>query len=166
MANYPSSVTDSEWEIFETLLSPIPNSLCGRPQENSRRSIFDGIWYVIRKLVITTSGSGQSLDTGNKSITRSETYSGRFAGQHPHSKSDDCGRARPRWREMITQRVNRGAWVADVDLGGRWLCRKTDRVCYRDTTPPTREPWDRAKAMDCRTHIQMVDSVKVASSRL
>jgi putative transposase len=48
MASYPSSMTDSEWEILEPLLPPKPDTLRGRPQENSRRSIVDGILYIIR----------------------------------------------------------------------------------------------------------------------
>jgi putative transposase len=41
-------MTDSEWKIFETLLPPKPDTLRGRPQENSRRNIVDGILYMIR----------------------------------------------------------------------------------------------------------------------
>jgi putative transposase len=41
-------MTDSEWKIFETLLPPKPDTLRGRPQENSRRNIVDGILYIIR----------------------------------------------------------------------------------------------------------------------
>jgi len=48
MASYPSSMTDSEWEILETLLPPRPDTLRGRPQQHSRRSIIDGILYIIR----------------------------------------------------------------------------------------------------------------------
>ena len=48
MAIYPSSMTDSEWEILEPLLPPKPDTLRGRPQENSRRSIVDGILYICR----------------------------------------------------------------------------------------------------------------------
>ena len=46
MASYPSSMTDSEWAILETLLPPQPDTLRGRPQEHSRRSIIDGILYI------------------------------------------------------------------------------------------------------------------------
>ena len=48
MASYPSSMTDSEWEILEPLLPPKSDTLRGRPQEHSRRSIIDGILYIIR----------------------------------------------------------------------------------------------------------------------
>ena len=48
MANYPSSMTDSEWEILESLLPVKPGTLRGRPVEHSRRSIVDGILYIIR----------------------------------------------------------------------------------------------------------------------
>ena len=48
MASYPSSMTDSEWKILETLLPPKPDTLRGRPQEHSRRDIVDGILYIIR----------------------------------------------------------------------------------------------------------------------
>ena len=48
MASYPSSMTDSEWEILEPLLPTKPDTLRGRPQEHSRRSIIDGILYIIR----------------------------------------------------------------------------------------------------------------------
>ena len=46
MASYPSSMTDSEWEILETLLPPKPDTLRGRPQEHSRREIIDSILYI------------------------------------------------------------------------------------------------------------------------
>jgi putative transposase len=48
MASYPSSTTDSEWAILEPLLPSQPDTLRGRPRENSRRSIVDGILYIIR----------------------------------------------------------------------------------------------------------------------
>ena len=48
MASYPSSMTDSEWKILETLLPTKPDTLRGRPQEHTRRSIIDGIFYIIR----------------------------------------------------------------------------------------------------------------------
>ena len=48
MASYPSSMTDSEWEILELLLPTKPDTLRGRPPEHSRRSIVDGILYIIR----------------------------------------------------------------------------------------------------------------------
>ncbi len=49
MASYPSSMTDSEWNILDTLLPPTPkpDTLCGRPQQHSRRSIVAGILYII-----------------------------------------------------------------------------------------------------------------------
>lgn len=48
MASWPSIMTDSEWEILETLLLTKPDTLRGRPQEHSRRAIIDGILYIIR----------------------------------------------------------------------------------------------------------------------
>jgi putative transposase len=48
MASYPSSMTDSEWVILEALLPTKPDTLRGRPQAHSRRSIIDGILYIIR----------------------------------------------------------------------------------------------------------------------
>jgi putative transposase len=48
MASYPSSMTDSEWVILEALLPPKPDTFRGRPQAHSRRSIIDGILYIIR----------------------------------------------------------------------------------------------------------------------
>ena len=41
-------MTDSEWEILETLLPPKPDTLRGRPREHSRREIIDGILYILR----------------------------------------------------------------------------------------------------------------------
>ena len=48
MRAYPSSLTDSEWEIIRPLLPDCPTGLRGRPREHSRRSILDGIFYIIR----------------------------------------------------------------------------------------------------------------------
>lgn len=48
MATYPSSLTDSEWEILEPLLPPEPLTKRGRPVEIARRAIIDGILYILR----------------------------------------------------------------------------------------------------------------------
>ena len=49
MPSYPSSLTDSEWEILRPLLPARPSmSQRGRPPEHSRRDIVDGILYIIR----------------------------------------------------------------------------------------------------------------------
>lgn len=48
MSNYPSSLTDPEWDILESYLPPPPTTLRGRPVENSKRSILYGILYIIR----------------------------------------------------------------------------------------------------------------------
>ncbi len=49
MPSYPSSLTDSEWGILHPLL-PVESSMSqrGRPPEHTRRSIIDGILYIIR----------------------------------------------------------------------------------------------------------------------
>jgi transposase len=43
---YSSDLTDAEWEVLEPLLSP--RSVLGRPPKWSRRSIMDGVFYVLR----------------------------------------------------------------------------------------------------------------------
>ncbi len=48
MQEYPSSLTDSEWEILELHLPKNPTGIRGRPREHSRRSIINGILYIIR----------------------------------------------------------------------------------------------------------------------
>lgn len=48
MPAYPCSLTDSEWKILRPLLPKEPDTLRGRPQRHSRRSIIDGILYIIR----------------------------------------------------------------------------------------------------------------------
>jgi putative transposase len=48
MSAYPSSLTDSEWKILEPILPPKPDTRRGRPEVHSRRSILDGILYIIR----------------------------------------------------------------------------------------------------------------------
>ena len=47
MATYPSSLTDTEWEILEPLLPPKTDTMRGRPVENPRREIIDGILYIL-----------------------------------------------------------------------------------------------------------------------
>lgn len=49
MPDYPCSLTEKEWEILKKLL-PAQKTLVirGRPQKHSRRSIVDGILYIIR----------------------------------------------------------------------------------------------------------------------
>jgi transposase len=48
MANYPSSLTDTEWELLEPLLPKRTETMRGRPVENPRRDIIDGILYILR----------------------------------------------------------------------------------------------------------------------
>lgn len=48
MREYPSSLTDSEWQTIRSLLPPSPLAARGRPREHSRRSILNGIFYIIR----------------------------------------------------------------------------------------------------------------------
>ena len=48
MREYPSSLTDSEWEIIRPLLPKCPSGQRGRPREHSRRNILNGIFYIIR----------------------------------------------------------------------------------------------------------------------
>src|SRR4051812_35609273 len=47
MASYPSCLNDREWEILRGLLPQKP-MLRGRPVRHSKRSIIDGILYIIR----------------------------------------------------------------------------------------------------------------------
>ncbi len=48
MATYPSSLIDTEWEILEPLLPQNSDTKRGRPVENTRRAIIDGILYILR----------------------------------------------------------------------------------------------------------------------
>jgi putative transposase len=48
MATYPSSLTDTEWEILQPLLPQKADTMRGRPVENTRRAIIDGILYILR----------------------------------------------------------------------------------------------------------------------
>jgi putative transposase len=48
MATYPSSLTDTEWEILQPLLPHKADTMRGRPVENPRRAIIDGILYILR----------------------------------------------------------------------------------------------------------------------
>lgn len=48
MPEYPSSLTDPEWEILRPLLPSDPNGMRGRPREHSRRDILNGIFYILR----------------------------------------------------------------------------------------------------------------------
>ena len=48
MPDYPSSLTDSEWDFIRPLLPASPLGQRGRPREHSRRSILNGIFYIIR----------------------------------------------------------------------------------------------------------------------
>ena len=48
MREYPSSLSDSEWEIIRPLLPDCPTGMRGRPREHSRRDILNGIFYIIR----------------------------------------------------------------------------------------------------------------------
>ena len=48
MPNYPSSLTESEWEILVKILPKTNPQLRGRPAKHSKRAIIDGILYVVR----------------------------------------------------------------------------------------------------------------------
>ena len=48
MREYPSSVTENEWEILEPLLPSAPLTLRGRPQLHTKREILNGILYILR----------------------------------------------------------------------------------------------------------------------
>jgi putative transposase len=48
MREYPSSLTENEWEILESLLPAEPLTLRGRPQIHARREILNGILYILR----------------------------------------------------------------------------------------------------------------------
>jgi len=48
MPSYPSDLNDNEWEILRKLIPKPSLSLRGRPVSNSKRSIIDGILYIIR----------------------------------------------------------------------------------------------------------------------
>jgi len=68
MASYPSSMTDSEWEILETLLPTKPDTLRGRPQEHSRLDIIDGILYILR-----TGGAWRATWRGSQPVKKAPT---------------------------------------------------------------------------------------------
>lgn len=44
--NYPSNLSDTEWETLQRHLPPLPRR--GRPPTHSLRAIFDAIFYVLR----------------------------------------------------------------------------------------------------------------------
>ena len=44
--NYPSNLSDEEWETLQRHLPPLPRR--GRPPIHSLRAIFDTIFYVLR----------------------------------------------------------------------------------------------------------------------
>ena len=48
MASYPSSLTDSEWEIVRELIPESHLAGRGRPCTHSKREILDGIFYIVR----------------------------------------------------------------------------------------------------------------------
>ena len=48
MPSYPSSLTDPEWESLRLLLPESNMTLRGRPILHSKRSIIDGVLYIIR----------------------------------------------------------------------------------------------------------------------
>jgi transposase len=48
MPSYPSSLNDDEWEVLRKLIPKPPLSLRGRPVSYTKRSIIDGILYIIR----------------------------------------------------------------------------------------------------------------------
>jgi len=44
--DYPSDLTDEEWQIIEALVPPVESG--GRPAEHGRREIVNAIFYVLR----------------------------------------------------------------------------------------------------------------------
>ena len=48
MREYPSSLTDSEWEVIRPFLPDSPTGPRGRPREHSRRELLNGIFYILR----------------------------------------------------------------------------------------------------------------------
>lgn len=48
MATYPSSLTDTEWELLEPLLPKRTETMRGRPVENPRRDIIAEILYILK----------------------------------------------------------------------------------------------------------------------
>lgn len=44
--NYPSNLSDAEWETLQRHLPPLPRR--GRPPTHSLRAVFDAIFYVLR----------------------------------------------------------------------------------------------------------------------
>jgi putative transposase len=44
--NYPSDLTDEEWQILEPLVPPVASG--GRPADHRRREIVNAIFYVLR----------------------------------------------------------------------------------------------------------------------
>ncbi|WP_184020581.1 transposase [Haloferula luteola] len=48
MREYPSRLTDTEWEIIRPLHPDCPMGFRGRPREHSRRSILNGIFYIVQ----------------------------------------------------------------------------------------------------------------------
>ena len=48
MASYPSSLTNSEWEIVRTLIPETHIAGRGRPCTHSKREILDAILYIVR----------------------------------------------------------------------------------------------------------------------
>ena len=44
--DYPSDLTDEEWQIIEPLVPPVESG--GRPAEHGRREIVNAIFYVLR----------------------------------------------------------------------------------------------------------------------
>jgi putative transposase len=48
MPDYPSSLTQSEWEALRPFLPAAPSTMRGRPREHSRRDILNGIFYILR----------------------------------------------------------------------------------------------------------------------
>jgi putative transposase len=44
--DYPSDLTDEEWQIIESLVPPVESG--GRPAEHGRREIVNAIFYVLR----------------------------------------------------------------------------------------------------------------------
>lgn len=48
MPDYPSSVSDQEWEIIRPLMPDSTTAMRGRPREHPRRDILNGIFYILR----------------------------------------------------------------------------------------------------------------------
>lgn len=48
MREYPSSLTDAEWEIIRPILPDSPAGSRGGPRKHSGRELLNGIFYILR----------------------------------------------------------------------------------------------------------------------